>query len=244
MPALPIGDCIKFGWETFKKRPWILIGAILLVYLICSIPNLFMPHPQLAQPGVPQEPLSTSQTITAIVAGLVAVAVSLLAQVGMTHFSLRAHDDIEKVEIGDLWYPAPIWRFIGAILLMFLVVFVGVLLLMIPVFVVSLISQKLGLIVGVPLILIPLFIVSFAWMFVPYLIVDRDLGPMRSLKESWRITEGNRWRLFLLWLALIGVILLGAIALIVGLLVAIPVCMLALVHAYRFLQSAAGPAPA
>ena len=128
---------------------------------------------------------------------------------------------------------------------MCLVVFVGVLLLLIPVFVISLISQKLGLIVGVPLILIPLFIVSFAWMFVPYIVVDRGLGPMRSLKESWRITKATGGGFFLLWLG-------------VGRRHSarshrayrrparrpFRYCMLALVHAYRFLQSAAGPAPA
>ena len=73
MPALPIGDCIKFGWETFKKRPWILIGAILLVYLICSIPNLFMPHPQtVPNRGFRNPRFRHLTTITAIVAGLVA----------------------------------------------------------------------------------------------------------------------------------------------------------------------------
>ena len=240
MPALPIGDCIKFGWETFKKRPWIFIGGILLFYLVCAIPGMFLPHPQPPQPGVPPPPPSA----LALVILLVYLAVSFLAQVGLTNFALRAHDNIETVTIGDLWNPAPIWRFIGAVQLIFLIFFVGTLLLMVPIFVVSLISQRLGLFVGVPLIVIPLVIVSLCLMFVPYLIVDRGLRPIRSLKESWRITDGNRWRIFLFWLALIGLNLLGVIALVVGLFVTVPITLLALVHAYRFLQAAAGSAPA
>jgi hypothetical protein len=38
MPVLSIGECIKFGWETFKRRPWILIGGFLITMLVPSIP--------------------------------------------------------------------------------------------------------------------------------------------------------------------------------------------------------------
>ena len=40
MPALPIGDSIKFGWETFKKRPSMLIGALPLVGLLAWLISL------------------------------------------------------------------------------------------------------------------------------------------------------------------------------------------------------------
>ena len=58
MPALPIGDCIKFGWETFKKRPWILIGALLLVGLVYAIPGILTPHPEVVE-GQPPPPPTT-----------------------------------------------------------------------------------------------------------------------------------------------------------------------------------------
>ena len=37
MHTLSIGDCIRFGWETFKQRPWILIGAFVLAMVIAGV---------------------------------------------------------------------------------------------------------------------------------------------------------------------------------------------------------------
>jgi uncharacterized membrane protein len=216
MPALPIGDCIKFAWETFKKRPWILIGAFALTILISAIPGILTPHPEIVQGQPPPPP-----TPFAIVMSLVSIAVSFLVSLGLTSFSLRAHDNIETVTVGDLWNPAPIWRFLGAELLAALIIIVGFIFFLIP---------------GV--------IASLGLSFAPYLVVDRGMRPVESLKESWHITKGNKWRLFLLGLALLGLNLLGLIALVVGLLVTVPITMLSVVHAYRLLQAQAGPRPA
>ncbi len=216
MPALPIGDCIKFGWETFKRRPGILIGALALAVLISALPGALTPHPDVL-PGQPPPPPSPF----AIVMGLIGIVINFLVGLGLTNFALRAHDNVESVSLGDLWNPAPIWRFLGAELLAALIIIVGFLLLVIP---------------GI--------IASLGLGFTPYIVVDRGLGPVESLKESWRITNGNKWRILLLGLALIGINILGVIALIVGLLVSVPITLLAVVHAYRFLQAAAPPAPA
>ena len=216
MPALPIGDCIKFGWETFKKRPWILIGALVLVGLVSAIPGILTPHPAVVEGQPPPPP-----TAFGIVMSLVSIAVSMLVSLGLTNFTLRAHDNIETVTIGDLWNPEPIWRYVGAYLLILLIVLVGFLLLVIP---------------GI--------IASLGLGFATYLVVDRGMQPVASLKESWRITKGNKGRILLLGLALLGVNLLGAIALGIGVLVSAPITLLAVVHAYRFLQAAAGSAPA
>ncbi len=216
MPALPIGDCIKFGWETFKRRPWILIGAFALVILVSAIPSILTPHPEVVQ-GQPPPPPSPF----AIVMGLIGIVVNILVGLGLTTFFLRAHDRISGVTIGDLWNPEPVWRFIGAELLAFLIIFVGLLLLVVP---------------GI--------IASLGLGFTPYVVVDRGLGPVESLKESWRITNGNKWRILLFGLALLGINIIGVLLLGIGVLASAPISMLALVHAYRFLQTAAGPRPA
>ena len=80
-------------------------------------------------------------------------------------------------------------------------------------------------------------ILAMGLMFVPYLVIDRGLGPIEAMKESWRVTKGHKWQLFFLFLALIGLNILGAIALIIGLLVTVPISMLAAAHAYRTLTS-------
>jgi len=212
MTALSIGDCIRFGWETFKTRPGILIGAFLLTMLIPSIPGMFFPGPEF-QPGVPPPPPSAAQFIEL----LVSIVLSLLVALGAATFALRAHDDIASVKISDLWNPEPIWRFLGAEILAGIIIFVGFLLFVIP---------------GI--------IASLGLCFVPYVVIDRGAGPIDALKESWRITKGHKWRLFLLGLALVGINLLGLLALVVGILVSIPVSWLAITHAYRTLESGAG----
>jgi uncharacterized membrane protein len=212
MPALSIGDCIRFGWETFKKRPGILIGVFVLSMLIPAIPGMLFPTPEVAPGALPPAP-----TAAQVVAMVISAVLGLLVTIGVTTFALRAHDDVASVEIGDLWNPTVFWRFLGAELLAGIIIVVGFLLLVVP-----------GIIAAVGL------------GFVPYVVIDRGAGPIDALKESWRITKGNKWRLFLFGLVLIGLNLLGLLALVVGVLVTVPVTWLAVTHAYRTLASQAG----
>ncbi len=211
MHTLSIGDCIRFGWETFKQRPWILIGAFLLAIVIAGVPSAFGPQPTIGPDGqiIPPPPSAYG----AIVA-LVSVVVSMLVGLGLTTFSLRAHDNINGVQIADLWNPAPFWRFVGAHILTVLAIALGFIALIIP---------------GI--------ILSMGLAFVPYLVVDRGLGPIEAIKESWRITKGHKWQLLLLFLALLGLNLLGVVALLIGIFVTVPITMLAFAHAYRTLNS-------
>jgi hypothetical protein len=212
MPALSIGDCIEFGWETFKKRPGILIGAFFLVMLVPSIPGILFPGPEIT-PGGPPPPPSAA----AMLASLAGVVLGVFATLGGTTFALRAHDDVAGVQIGDLWNPQPFWRFLGTQLLVGLIILAGFLLFVVP-----------GIIAAIGL------------GFAPYLVVDRGTGVIDALKQSWHITRGYKWRLLLFGLVLIGLNLLGLLALVVGLLVTVPITWLAVTHAYRMLAPQAG----
>jgi hypothetical protein len=217
MQPLSISECITFGWETFKKRPWILIGAFLLAAVISAIPDILGPHPEIGPDGqVIPAPPSTWGLITS----LASLVISFFIGLGLTNFALRAHDNITSVQISDLWYPAPFWRFLGAELLAGLIIAVGFVLLIVP---------------GI--------IASLGLGFVPFVAVDRGTWPIDSLKESWRITKGHKWQLLLLGLALIALNLIGLLALVIGIFVTIPITLLAGAHAYRTLAGQAGPAP-
>lgn len=148
---------------------------------------------------------------------MVGMVVSVFVSLGLINFSLSAHDNIETVTIGDLWNPAPFWRFLGAYILVALTIFVGLLLFVIP---------------GI--------IASLGLGFAPYLAIDRALGPVDAYQGSWQITKGNKLQLLLLFLALLGLNILGALALIVGLLVTVPLSLIATAHAYRVLEARAG----
>ncbi len=78
-------------------------------------------------------------------------------------------------------------------------------------------------------------------MFTTFIVIDRELGPIEAMKESMRIARGHRWPLLGLIVLLALIVLVGVLALFVGLLVAMPVTTLAFVHAYRVLSGAGGP---
>ena len=94
--------------------------------------------------------------------------------------------------------------------------------------------------VGFVLLIIPGIIAAVGLAFTTLLIVDKKLTAVEALKESWRITKGNRLQIFILLIVLILINMLGAILLFIGLLVSVPVSLLAIAGAYNALKSHAG----
>lgn len=89
------------------------------------------------------------------------------------------------------------------------------------------ILSGLIIVLGFVLFIIPGLIFSLRLQFWPWIMVDQDLGPMASLKESWRITHGATLNLLLFNF------LLGLVSLLV---ITMPVTQLATVFVYRKLQ--------
>lgn len=86
---------------------------------------------------------------------------------------------------------------------------------------------------GLILLIVPGIIWAVKFQFWPYLLVDKNLGPIEAIKASGKITQGAKWNLFLFGWLLFFVNLLGVLALLIGLLVTIPVTMLASAFVYR-----------
>jgi hypothetical protein len=89
---------------------------------------------------------------------------------------------------------------------------------------------------GFILLIIPGIILSIRLGFFDYLIVDKNSRIIESLKKSWEITKGSTWNLFLLYLLLGLINVLGFFALIVGLFWSIPTTMIAEAFVYRKLS--------
>ena len=195
-------ECIKFGWETFKKRPWFLVGAHLLYVAVVVVVSVVLGE------------IGKTGSALNFVASITSWVFQLFAGMGMIAFLIKAHDDIEHVALKDFWRPDAFWKYLGAVILVFLA-FVG----------------------GLILLIIPGIIFSIMFGFATYLVIDRGLRPMEAMRESRRITEGHKGELFSLALLSLGVFILGLICLLVGILVAIPVTALAFVHAYRTLST-------
>ncbi len=147
-----------------------------------------------------------------MIGGLLNLAITTLVDLGVVATMLKIFDNPESATLSDLWHPQQYLPYLAATLLTAAIVVVGLVLLIVP-----------GIIAAVAL------------LFVKFIIVDRKLSPIEALKESVRITKGNRMTLFLFVLAIAVINIVGAILLLVPLLVTIPVSSLAMVYAYRTL---------
>ncbi|HEY9311329.1 hypothetical protein [Williamsia sp.] len=90
-------------------------------------------------------------------------------------------------------------------------------------------------VIGLFLLLIPGLIVMFLTWYALTFAIDRDMDAMASIKASFELTSNNVGPLLLLALACFGLNFVGAILCGIGLLVTIPVTLIASTYAYRVL---------
>lgn len=90
---------------------------------------------------------------------------------------------------------------------------------------------------GLILFIFPGVIWAIKYKFVGYFIADKKMGPIEALKASGRLTMGVKWDLFGFCAAVALVNLLGAVCLGIGLLVTVPVSLMATTFVYKKLQN-------
>ncbi len=152
---------------------------------------------------------------------IIAVVVRVIVAMGMISIVLKLIDK-KKPRIQDLWSVyKPFWTYLGAVLLVGLGVFVGSILLLVP---------------GIML--------ALGWMFFSYLLIDKNLGVMDSIKRSWEITYGEKWRLLGFGILLGFINFLGALLLGIGIFWTIPTTIMAMAYTYRKLEGSAKVATA
>ena len=150
-----------------------------------------------------------------VLIALASFVVNMVVSIGLIRFSLRFCDN-EKGKFSDLFAHFNLFfKYFFASILYGLIILGGTMLLVIP---------------GI--------IWAIKFQFYGYLIVEGS-GPIEALKKSWAITAGSKWNLFLFGLLLGLVNLLGLICLFIGLLVTIPITMVAIASVYRKLLAGA-----
>lgn len=99
-------------------------------------------------------------------------------------------------------------------------------------------SVIVGIMVGIGFIflIIPGIYLAITFGFFGYNIVDKEHGIVESIEQSAAITRAQKGDLFVFGVALFLFNLAGAIALGIGLLITVPVSMLALAYVYRKLS--------
>ncbi len=122
MNEFSAGQMVRFGWETFKKRPWFFISVNLFLLVISGISS------QIATTATTSG-WNLASTSFFLVDFLV---VQVFVFMGTTAFFLKAHDNAEGATLGNAWAPQEYWKFLGAYLLTMIIIVSGFVLLIIP----------------------------------------------------------------------------------------------------------------
>lgn len=119
-----IKQALGYGWETFKKRPWFLVGATLVIFLAYFAVGFVTGALDAALTSDPENPSGVGSIADWLLGTLISM--------GVVAFFLQAHDDPERVELGALWHPHPYWVYLAATLLVGLAILLGLVLLIVP----------------------------------------------------------------------------------------------------------------
>ena len=87
--------------------------------------------------------------------------------------------------------------------------------------------------IGLFLLIIPGIIFACKLAFVPYLVVDRKMDAIEAVRESWRMTNGYAWKVFLTGLLAIPIAIAGLICFGVGIIPAVMWIRLAFASLYH-----------
>lgn len=129
------------------------------------------------------------------------VFIGYVLEIGCRKFYIRtAEDDCDMGYIGQYFKDG---RYAGVVGTMFL--------------------RSIYLILWTLLFIIPGIVKSYAYRFVPYILADNpDIGAKRAIELSNRMTDGEKWNIFVLDLSFIGWYLLGVLALGIGVFFVMP----------------------
>lgn len=219
-----VGDALGWAWKKFQENAAMLIVGTLLLTVVAGViyfvaylltNALFISEPSFDADTL--EVTGGSGFIVSIFASALTSAIASIAlylfQANLIRASLKIADG-GKPEIGELFQFQNVNKILVAAVLLAVGTFIGTILCYLP-----------GL----------LFSIGAAYTL--YFLIDKGEEPVESIKKSFRFVLDNLGQLILLFLASFAIVIVGAIACGVGLLVAIPVVILANAYAFRTLTA-------
>jgi len=75
--------------------------------------------------------------------------------------------------------------------------------------------------IGIVMLIIPGIIIACRLAFVSYLVMDKNLEPMKAVEKSWQMTKGHGWTIFFMAITSFFLFILGIIACFVGVFIAL-----------------------
>ncbi len=196
-------EVLRYGWDQLNKNFKLFLIVGIVMGLVSFLPSLLA-----GQLG--QEPIRLG------VLNIVSWILQAFVAIGLLRISLKLSADQpaaagKPAVFKDLWSGGP-WffkYFMGSILYG-AVVAIGLIFLIIP-----------GVILAVRL------------KFYDYLIVDQGLNPIEALKRSWVMTKNHTWDILVLLFVLMLLNFIGSLIVFVGLIVTVPISVMATVMVYR-----------
>jgi hypothetical protein len=200
-------------WDLTMANPGMVLGAVLLPLA----PQVVFQVIQQVLPLLAGDDEVAVIVVTLFSLGLsfVNFALSLFLQMGVIRIFLNLVRG-EPADLGQLLSGGPhLARAFFTTLLVGLLTMLGTMLFCIP-----------GIIAGIGL------------QYALYFVVDRELGPVEAMTESWRVTDGYKLQLFLIGLGVgLAGLLITCLTFGVGYLLAVPVLSLVTAVTYHALLS-------
>lgn len=227
--TLSVSEILNDAWELAKKNIWILVGftvvQFVFIFLVTILTGLFG--------GVSGAGVLIQNVVLSLFDAFFTVAFY------QVFFKLIDEDT-------DPEFPDFIPNLVKAVNFLIVKLVIG----MVMVFFIAIISSvyffnKTDIDTSNPfswdmlpvfgLIAIPFIFLTIRLCFVVCFIVDQESGSSESISQSWAITKGHFWLITMLFLVMLGLNILGAMAFLIGLLFTVPFSSLILIIAYRHL---------
>lgn len=207
-----IGDVLRDSWETFKGN-WVLFVGLTIISFIISAIASSIDNALLGTPSPSGGGFRPGIRIFSFLAG---TFISMGA-INVAFKSIKG----EKAVFGDFFTVYPLYL----------------------IFLVSNFLFGVAVSIGTILLIIPGIYLFVRLQFFGYYIVDKNTRStnaiVESLRKSWELTRGIAGKVFLLDLALFGLVILGSIPIGLGLLIVFPLVFLANAYVYRRLEGSA-----
>ncbi len=164
--------------------------------------------------GILQEVAKAMNPALFVLINVVALVVNIIVGIGLIRISVGfIHHQKSSVRqafmpTSDTFFPYVVGAFMYAVIVIF----------------------------GTILLVVPGIIWAVKYQFFGYFILDQKSEPKEALKDSARITDGARWKIFGFLIVLTVLNIIGAMLFGIGLLVTIPVTILSSAFVYQKLK--------
>jgi uncharacterized membrane protein len=205
-------EAIKFGWHQTWKHVGDFLKMLGIMFLISLMLMIVLEIPGYFL----KDTFPFAYTALNGISFILKMTLNVFYQIALIRVALQIVDG-QPVSLSNAWKVdwGMLGRYLWACSLVMLIVLGGFLLLIVP---------------G--------FVLLYKYFLTHILVLDKNLKPMDALRASGLATQGHKMKMFQLGLLSLGVLILGFLCLFVGVFFAAPMCIVAMMYAYRKLVPA------